>query len=174
MTVGRPISEICRELAESAQSDQQEILAQLLRMAALEAAETGTRHDERDASVRDLLVGTWDWDISSNKIYADARFAGLFGISPELASTGTPLQLWLDAIHPDDVADVGADINRALTTGSVFSREYRVIADGEVCWVYARGKCTHDHTGRAVRFTGAIVDITAEKADEHHPSIVPN
>lgn len=38
MIVGRPISEICRELAASAETDHQPILAQILRMASLEAA----------------------------------------------------------------------------------------------------------------------------------------
>jgi PAS domain S-box-containing protein len=83
------------------------------------------------------------------------------------------LQDWLDAIHPDDIDDVTAAINRALTTGQVFSREYRVVSHGDTHWVYARGMCTLDSSGKAVRFPGAIVDITREKIDDHHFSIVP-
>jgi PAS domain S-box-containing protein len=173
MFIRRPISEICREMADSAQRDDHDVLAQILRMAALEAAEHGARHDENDRSASERLIGTWDWDIGSNRIYADARFAELFGISAEAAAEGAPLQVWLDAIHPDDVANVGADINSALTTGSVFSREYRVLSDGDIRWVYARGKCTQDEAGNAVRFPGAIVDITPEKHNGSPSRMVP-
>lgn len=173
MLSGRPISEICRELAESAQAHNHDVLAQILRMAALEAAENGARHHDLTRSVRDLLVGTWDWDIVSDRVFADAPFAAIFGISTQSAADGVPLKRWLDAIHPADVADVVADIDRALTTGSVFSREYRVCANGQTRWVYARGKCTLNTEGISVRFPGAIVDITREKLDDPHPSIVP-
>lgn len=90
MIVGRPISEICRELAASAETDHQPILAQILRMASLEAARAGTRHQD-DTSIRDQLVGTWDWDIANDRVYADSRFARLFGVNADLASRGTPL-----------------------------------------------------------------------------------
>ncbi|MGM4885825.1 PAS domain-containing protein [Tardiphaga sp. 20_F10_N6_6] len=173
MIVGRPISEICRELAISAQAGHHTVLAQILRMASLEAAQSGVRHHEGDSSIQDRLVGTWDWDIANDRVYADSKFARLFGVNADLASRGTPLQDWLDAIHPDDIDDVAAAITRSLTTGQVFSREYRVVSHGDTHWVYARGKCTLDSSGKAVRFPGAIVDITREKIDDHHFSIVP-
>lgn len=173
MIVGRPISEICRELAETARLDHHDVLAQILRMAALEAATTGVRHGDRDSHIRDLLVGAWDWDIANDLVYADARFANLFGIGAEQAARGTPLQVWLDAIHPDDVDDVRDDIHRSVATGKLFSKEYRIVSDGEVRWVYARGTCTLDQAGRAVRFPGAIVDITREKTDDRQLSIAP-
>jgi PAS domain-containing protein len=171
MIVGRPISEICRELARSATRDRLDTLAQILRMAAIEAEGHDAWHV--DNSVRDSLVGTWDWDVVHDRIYADARFAALFGLAPGPASMGAPLVTWLAAIHPDDVEDVGRDIETTLSSGKVFSREYRVIADGRTRWVYARGKSTMDKNGRAVRFPGAVVDITHEKAEEPDLSIVP-
>jgi PAS domain S-box-containing protein len=173
MIIGRPISEICRELAASAETGHQTVLAQILRMASLEAAQTGTRHQESDTSIRERLMGVWDWDIANDRVYADSKFARLFGINADIASRGTPLKDWLDAIHPDDIDDVTADINRSLTTGQLFSREYRVVAHGDTHWVYARGKCTLDSAGNAVRFPGAIVDITREKVDDHQLSIAP-
>lgn len=159
---GRSFSEVCRELAEAAQKKGQDTLATLLRMAALEAAESGVRQD--DGWAKDLLVGTWDWDVENNLVYADARFAALFGISASDAASGTPLTAWLHAVHPDDRDRLQAAI-RASLKGALFSIEYRVTSEGKTHWVYARGKCTIK-AGRAVRFPGAIVDITHEKADE--------
>jgi PAS domain S-box-containing protein len=167
---GRPFSEICRELAHSAELKGQKVLTSLLRMAALDAAETGVRHEV--FTVRDMLVGAWDWDIVNDRLYADARFAAMFGISPDDAASGTPQKRWVHAIHPDDRPMVEAAIINALK-GSLYSIEYRVATNGQVRWLYARGKCTMNAEGRAERFPGAIVDITHEKLEELQPSIAP-
>lgn len=172
MITGRPIADICRDLAASAARDRHDFLAQILRMAALEAIQQQAVH--ADDSVRDSLVGTWDWDVVHDRIYADERFADLFGLEPGSASQGAPLVSWLAAIHPDDVEDVGRDIEATLATGRVFSREYRIVANGETRWVYARGKSTLDKNGKVVRFPGAIVDITHEKDDDTQFSIAPS
>jgi PAS domain S-box-containing protein len=158
-------------LAESAGQHRFDMLAQILRMAALEAVGQNAWHV--DNSVKDSLVGTWDWDVIHDRIYADAQFATMFGLEPGSASLGAPLVSWLAAIHPDDVEEVGRDIEATLSTGKLFSREYRIVANGETRWVYARGKSTMDKNGRAVRFPGAIVDITHEKTGDRHLSIAP-
>jgi len=173
MIHGRAMSEICRNLAETASHNQYDVLAQLLRMASLEAAETGARYAGPASDIREQLVGTWDWDILNNRVYADGPAAGLFGITEGEGALGSPLQKWLDAIHPDDSAPLAAAINRVMTTGDIFSMEYRIIANHQVHWVYARGRCTFDADGRPVRFPGAIVDITYEKIDDTQFSIAP-
>ena len=181
MIVGRSLSEICRKLAETASQSDNVVLAQLLRMAALQAAPSGIRFDdassnrhfdEEDPQIKNLLVGVWDWDVVNDRVYTDGRFAEMFGVHADEAASGMPLHVWLDAIHPDDVASVSDDIQQALC-GRLFSKEYRVICNGETRWVYARGKCTIDKTGKVVRFPGAIVDITQEKIDNDHLSIAP-
>lgn len=164
---GRPISEICRELAEYAERNGQDILATILKMAALEAAESGIKAP--DGRTQDLLIGAWDWDIKNDRLYADARFAKMFGISTEDAERGTPQKLWMNAIHRDDMHDVQLAIRNALK-GDLFAIEYRVVNNGEIHWLYARGKCIFEE-GKADRFTGAIVEISHEKLDI--PSIAP-
>ncbi len=37
------------------------------------------------------VVGTWDWDIQSDLVYADARFASLYGVDPQAAAAGAPI-----------------------------------------------------------------------------------
>lgn len=173
MIHGRAMSEICRKLAEAAALNHHDVLAQILRMAALEAAETGARYAGPESDIREQLVGTWDWDVVNNCVYADGPAAGLFGITEEQAALGAPLQTWIAAVHPNDADALKAEIDRVMKTGRVFSMEYRTIANNQVYWVYARGRCTFDKAGRPVRFPGAIVDITHEKIDDHHLSIAP-
>ncbi len=169
----RAISQICRELAEAAALNRHDLLAQLLRMAALEATETGTRYADPASDIREQLVGTWDWDILNDRVYADGPAAGLFGISEEQGTLGLPLEKWLAAIHPEDADALSTEIDRVMKTGHIFSMEYRIVANDQVHWVYARGRCTFDEAGNPVRFPGAFVKITREKIDDNHLSIAP-
>ncbi|WP_398471767.1 PAS domain-containing protein [Tardiphaga sp.] len=168
---GRPFSEICQELALSAEQKGETVLAALLRMAALDAVESGVRQEA--GRTADLLVGVWDWDVVQDRVYADTRFASMFGISSADATLGSPIGAWLRAVYPGDRTGLQEAIQDALR-GGAFAIEYRVIVGGAVRWLYARGKCTLDADGRPVRFPGAVVDITHEKTDQHAISIVPN
>ena len=173
MIHGRAMSEICRDLAEAAALNRHNVLAQLLRMAALEAAEKDARYTGPETDIREQLVGTWDWDIPNDRVYADGPAAGLFGISEEQGTLGSPLEKWLAAIHPDDADALSTEIDRVMKTGHVFSMEYRTIANDQVHWVYALGRCTFDEAGHPVRFPGTFVNITHQKTDDSHFSIAP-
>ncbi|WP_299803778.1 PAS domain-containing protein [Tardiphaga sp.] len=128
-------------------------------MAALKAAETDLRHCGTDSRIEDFFVGVWDWDVVNDQIYSDSSFALMFGVDAEDAARGQPLNVWLNAIHPNDLDTVIVDIEKAKR-GQLFSREYRIVTKGETHWVHAHGKCTLDKDGNAVRFPGALLDIS--------------
>ncbi len=112
-------------------------------------------------------VGTWDWNIGDDEMVADAALADLFGIDPELAQDGIPLETFLDSIHEGDREEAEAAIERTLETGDELEMEYRVRnADGEVRWVMARGKVEYDGDGTPVCFSGALSDVTERKKRE--------
>ena len=54
------------------------------------------------------------------------------------------------------VADAIMD---ALKNGGPYEARYRVVSDGRTRNVVARGACTLDATGRAVRFPGFILEL---------------
>ncbi|WP_062207740.1 PAS domain-containing protein [Aureimonas sp. AU12] len=113
------------------------------------------------------LVGTWDWDIRGDKVFADARFAHFYGIDPDRAALGLPLEAYVAGVLPEDAAGLQNAIQTAIATGALFAHEYRTVdASGEVHWLYARGRCFTDPQGRAVRFPGAVVDVTRERQRE--------
>ena len=98
-------------------------------------------------------VGTWDWDVSADRIYSNARFAELYSVDPARAAAGAPLSEFVASIHPDDRAIVGEAIQRALETGAEFTAEYRLVQqDSSVRWVDARGRCSRDAAGTPTRF----------------------
>jgi PAS domain S-box-containing protein len=113
------------------------------------------------------LAGTWDWDLRTNIVHADTRFARLYSVDPARAARGAPLEEFLTGIHPDDVEMLQREIATSLKRGGKFAAEYRLIgADGEVRWVYARGTAHHDTAGRTVRLPGIAIDITDRKRTE--------
>src|SRR5690606_13029607 len=110
------------------------------------------------------LVGTWDWDVVENIVAADDRSARMYNIDPLHAGLGVPVERFLDAIHPDDLARVQADIEHTLSTGSDFRSEYRITgADGILRWIVASGRPRLGPSGRAERFPGLIVDVTEQR-----------
>jgi PAS domain S-box-containing protein len=111
-------------------------------------------------------VGTWDWDIGEDRFIADAHFAQLHGIDPAQASQ-LPISDYLQGVHPEDRALIARSIKHCITHGTEYAEEYRLLkADGELRWVFARGRCYKDHHGRPVRFLGAALDLTDRKHTE--------
>ncbi len=110
------------------------------------------------------LVGTWDWDVTTNRVAADDRTARLYNIDPLHAGLGVPVERFLDAIHTDDLPRVQADIQAALRSGTDFRAEYRVTgADGVTRWVVASGRPRLGPSGEAERFPGLIVDVSEQR-----------
>lgn len=110
------------------------------------------------------LIGSWTWDVPANIVKADKGLARLFGVSIEEALSGLPLDTFVAAIHGDDRARVGAEINAVLKSGETFESEYRTVnADGDVHWVIARGRVERNAQGTPLRFPGVMIDISTRK-----------
>lgn len=111
-------------------------------------------------------VGTWDWDISEDRFIADAHFAQLHGIDPAMANQ-LPISEYLHGVHPQDRALIARSIKHCITHGSEYAEEYRLLqSDGQLRWVFARGRCYKDHHGQPTRFLGAALDLTDRKHTE--------
>jgi PAS domain S-box-containing protein len=139
-------------------------------------AETALRESEERARVAlgaSGLIGLFDWRVSEDRFFSDARFAQLFGIDPERAAAGVPIAEFVEAIHLEDRPRVEAEVGRAMDTGDVYEAEYRVVqSDGEARWVVARGRCSLDPEGKPLRFTGTAVDIHARKMAEDRQALL--
>jgi two-component sensor histidine kinase/PAS domain-containing protein len=121
------------------------------------------------------VVGSWDWHIRTDRVFADERFARLYNVDPETARTGAPVELFLNSVHPDDSQRLNKAIQKALMDGGDLAEEYRLIqADGTARWVLARGHCFHDDHNQPLRFPGAVIDITERKEAEEHRKLLVN
>ena len=111
------------------------------------------------------FIGTWDWNVTEDRIRVDARFARLFGVPDDRLDSGVPLARFVAGIHEADRDRIAAAIERAVATGAEYQEEYRVRdAEGAIRWVTARGRCLHSLDGTPIRFPGAVADISEQVA----------
>jgi PAS domain S-box-containing protein len=107
------------------------------------------------------FIGTFDWDMQTNLMVSDERFARLYLVDPKWAAKGAPLEEYTKTIHPEDLARVGPAIEHTAKHGGEYAQEYRLVqADNSVRWVVARGRADGNH------FSGAVIDITDRKIAE--------
>jgi PAS domain S-box-containing protein len=112
-------------------------------------------------------VGTWDWDVKNDLVYADTRFALLYGVDPAVAKAGVSLTAFKKNIHPDDLPAVEKAIAASLSTGEDYGAEYRLFqADHSIRWVASRGRCILSADGTPLRFPGITFDISDRKKAE--------
>jgi PAS domain S-box-containing protein len=112
-------------------------------------------------------IGTWDWDIQTDRVVADERFAVLYGVDPDWAKAGAPISEFFAGVHPDDLPRLQAGVAEGMRTGGPFSEEYRLLqADGSSRWVVAEGRCRLSPDGVPIRFLGLSFDVSEQKAAE--------
>ncbi|MCK5406911.1 MAG: PAS domain S-box protein, partial [Candidatus Krumholzibacteria bacterium] len=105
-------------------------------------------------------MGTWDWDIQTNRVNWSAKVEELFGMEKG-AFDGT-YETYSGLIHPEDRDNVRFAINAALEGKiSPYRVRHRSIRpDGEIRWLEAIGQVVRDDAGTPERMIGVITDVT--------------
>ncbi len=106
----------------------------------------------------------WDWDMISGKVSFSDSWALMMGYrsgDPRLAAPA-----WLSLVHPEDKEQMRAEF-RDFYTGqrTTLRSEFRMRrANGEWCWILARGKVfERDDLGAPKRSVGTNTDISVRK-----------
>lgn len=124
--------------------------------------------DQLEQALDYSAVGTWMWELDSDRIIADKNLAKLFGLADGSVQVEVPLSDLIKSIHPDDSDRVQKEIQTALTSKGSYESEYRTFDnDGTIRWLLARGRVRCDESGTAISFPGLVVDITEKKIAEH-------
>ncbi|BAY61292.1 two-component hybrid sensor and regulator [Calothrix brevissima NIES-22] len=115
-------------------------------------------------ALRSGAIGTWDWDLMHH-LYWDERMYELYGMQKSLMALR--YQDWIDAIHPEDVAQAHASIQATLQGEKEFALEFRIIhPDGAVRFIKAAALVQRDRQGNPTRMVGINYDITERKQIE--------
>jgi len=110
-------------------------------------------------------AGTWDWDMTSQRLEWSEELFKLFGLDPGQATS--TFDTWTRVIHPDDVQDAANRIKLAIKEKTPLTSEYRVIhPNGGIHWISAMGDTTYDLSGQPLRMSGICTDITGRKRAE--------
>jgi PAS domain S-box-containing protein len=113
------------------------------------------------------IIGIWDGDLLTGKVYGDENFARIYGMDAADVAAGKPLGTYFALMHPQDFPAADASRARMMAGDGDFSHEHRIVRpDGAVIWVAARGRLLRDDSGRPVRFIGVSVDITERRQAE--------
>jgi len=113
------------------------------------------------------IIGTWHWDLPTDRFTVDDSFARSFGLDPALGRDGIPLAQIVATVHPDDQAGLAAAINEAIARGGAYAHQYRVRrADGRYYWIEANGRVDHGPDGTPLTFPGVLLDVEERRAVE--------
>jgi PAS domain S-box-containing protein len=111
-------------------------------------------------------IGTWNYDLTRDLIYADRNMAQLFGV-PFQGEDGVAPCVFFGAVHPDDLAEVQACVQHTIETGKPFSASFRVLLPGDhVRHIHSRGKLELDCHQKPLWFPGVAIDVTPLKASQ--------
>jgi PAS domain S-box-containing protein len=111
-------------------------------------------------------IGTFDWDLTTNRIQWSAEMDALYGFAP--GEFDGSAEACFKRIHPDDIFHLKAKVQTSLVTGE-FETEWRVVwSDNSVHWIAARAGVTFDEGGKPVKMFGANFDITERKTAEQN------
>jgi len=110
-------------------------------------------------------MGTWDWDIQTNRVSWSPTLERLHGLEP--GTFGGTLDAFLADIHPDDRDRVMARIEGAVTSRHDYRVQYRIVRpDGCLRWLESRGQLFSDQQGTPTWMAGVCTDVTDRKRSE--------
>lgn len=113
------------------------------------------------------IIGTWNWDLRTDRFTVDEGFARGFGLDPALGRERLSLEQIITSVHPEDRPGLIAAIDEVIARGGAYAHQYRVRrADGRYYWIEANGRVDHTPEGIALSFPGVLIDVEDRRSIE--------
>ena len=112
-------------------------------------------------------IGVWDIDLEEQTVRGTPQFWRVMGLPP--TDQALPIETTRRLRLPEDRERIAAGFRNVLGNhAETFEMEYRIRrpSDGEIRWIFGRGRLIRDARGRAVRYSGIDIDVTERKAGE--------
>jgi PAS domain S-box-containing protein len=126
-----------------------------------------TSHQLLDLAHEGSSLGIWDWNLITNAVTFDRRWAEMLGYNLEEIEMN--LSSWESRVHPDDLAKCYQDIKAYLDGKTSIYENIHRMKHKNGTWVYImdRGKFSAwDESGKPIRFTGSHLDVNKQKQQE--------
>ena len=98
-------------------------------------------------------LGDWHWEAATDKVTLSPRASEIFGLGAH--STHISWAAMHELLHPEDREMAHLAVERAISTGSDYNIEYRVVRPSGLAWVSARGRGDYTEQG-IVGMTGVV------------------
>jgi len=122
------------------------------------------RHELAEAQ-RIGHLGSWDWDLVTDRLVMSDAMCDIIGVEP--ADAPTTGASFYDFVHPDDRGSSRQAEGTAIATGEPYRAEYRLVRpDGSTRVIEDRGEIDRDADGRPVRMLGIAIDVTERRETE--------
>ncbi|HVU02884.1 MAG TPA: PAS domain-containing protein [Polyangiaceae bacterium] len=106
-------------------------------------------------------VGSWVWDLSTGATEWSKELYRIVGLPTDARASR---RLWLERVHPDDLARFKLAIDQVVGGADLSSVDVRVVRpDGEIRWIQGTARALHDAEGRRVGYTGIVHDLTERR-----------
>ncbi len=110
-------------------------------------------------------IGSWETNLQSGELFWSDEVYQIFGVSKN--EFGATLESFVNFIHPEDRQMVQAASTATLKHGAPYNIEHRIITkDGVERVVCEIGEVVFDDSGKPLRMTGTVQDITERKQAE--------
>lgn len=110
-------------------------------------------------------LGNWDWDIVKNDLSMSNEMYRIIGLDPH--EFGATIEAFLDTVHPDDRNSVQKGVDKALYEKIPYNIDHRILLpDGSIRIVNEQAEVNFDETGKPIKMTGTLQDITERKKAE--------
>ncbi len=111
--------------------------------------------------------GHWDWNIVNNEYHVSPRLLELCRFPPGTTFTDRDDFLARLPFHPEDRPRWEEAIAAHFAGETArFDIELRMLSHGETLWIHMTGMLCRDASGKPVRWTGSVADITERKRVE--------
>jgi diguanylate cyclase (GGDEF)-like protein/PAS domain S-box-containing protein len=106
-------------------------------------------------------VGVWEWEIAADVHTWDATMFAIYGFKPT-----DPINYpkWSSSIHPEDLPEVEARLQKAIEERNDQTAEFRITAaDGTMRYLSSAHRAVVDRSGAVCRVIGVNVDVTERR-----------
>lgn len=130
-------------------------------------AEEKLKQQSRQLSLAQRLahIGSWEWDIESNKVTWSDELYRIYGLKPQ--EKEITFNVFLEMIHPSSREQTKQSIKNSLIKNEVLNYTEKIVRpDGEIRTLHTNGEVIKDDEGKPVKILGSCQDITEAKKHE--------
>ena len=144
---------VARDIAERLQAEADR--------ASLDASLRESRRDLEEAQAI-AHIGSWTLDPATGAATWSAEMYRILGLDPD--GPAVDLADISQLFTPESVRDVGAAVERAITTGAPWQLDLETVRpDGTHAWVMSNGIAELDDTGVVIKIRGTTQDVTEQR-----------